>query len=202
MQHSAQSPQQHARWHPSHHAILASQRRAGRLESHEESEEERYGSIQIALFEPNIGREVCRLGVANLSFQSAHMRKLGRSRRYVGLVEGVEEEQQGKERQEKRIELQQRPLVQVRSRVWGLIFVVVQHGVSRCGDAGELVLLDHCRGMGLVGFGGDITRATISHDLLFVHGALWFDVEGRAAASSVGQPDGQTGCCLMLDPGR
>jgi hypothetical protein len=78
MQHSAQPPQQHARRHPSDHAILAAQRSPGGLEGDEEGEEEGYGRVEVALVESNIGREVPRLGIANLLDVSAWSRQLGR----------------------------------------------------------------------------------------------------------------------------
>lgn len=66
MHHRAQSPQQHTRRHPSNHAILASQRRPSRLQRNEEREEERNSRIQVALVKPDVGREVCGLGIAYL----------------------------------------------------------------------------------------------------------------------------------------
>jgi hypothetical protein len=60
------SPQQHATRHPSNHAISSPERSPRRLQRDEESKEQHDCRIEIAFMEPDIRREMRRLGIANL----------------------------------------------------------------------------------------------------------------------------------------
>jgi hypothetical protein len=102
MQRSRYAPEEHARRHPSYHAILPSQRSARGLQRDEESKEERYGCIQVALLEPDIGGEVRRLGISYLYHGYSQRRALVNrvlNSTNIRFVKGVEEEQKCKEGQ-------------------------------------------------------------------------------------------------------
>jgi hypothetical protein len=68
------------------------------------------------------------LGIANLRRLSEWLIARSLYGAYIGLVERVEQEQEGEEGQEERVELQQRSRVQARGCVVLLIIVVIKHG--------------------------------------------------------------------------
>jgi hypothetical protein len=112
MECSRGAPEQHAAGDPGHHAISAAQSRPERLQSHEEGEEEGQGRVDVALAQPNVGGEVGRLGVPylrHLAVSDAVGREGRATGTDVGLVEGVEEEQQGQEGQQQTVELHEGP---------------------------------------------------------------------------------------------
>lgn len=93
VQHCAHAPEQHAARHPGYHAILAPQRGARGLQADKEGEEEGDGGVEVALGEADVGCEVCGFCIADLVVVS---RWVGcyhvNGKRYVGLVERVEQE--------------------------------------------------------------------------------------------------------------
>jgi hypothetical protein len=66
MQRRRHAPEEHARRHPRDHAVSPSEGGARGLQRDEEGEEEGHGRVEVALLEPDVGREVCRLSVSYL----------------------------------------------------------------------------------------------------------------------------------------
>jgi hypothetical protein len=67
MQRSGQAPEEHARRHPCHHAILPAQGGAEGLQRNKESKEEGHGRVEVALLEADVRGKVGRLGIPYLS---------------------------------------------------------------------------------------------------------------------------------------
>jgi len=78
MQRGAEAPQQHAGGHPAHHAMPAAQGGGEGLEGDEKGKGEGEGGVEVTLVQTDVGGEVGAFGVAQ-----------------IGLVQGIEEEQQG-----------------------------------------------------------------------------------------------------------
>jgi hypothetical protein len=136
VQRRGHAPEEHARRHPRDHAISPAQGGARGLQRDEEGEEEGHGRVEVALLEPNVGREVCRLGISYLRAHCACQLRCALSNAagtrstptYIRLVQRVEQEQERQEGQQQAVELQDRPPVQPRVHRVRFCFLLGRHG--------------------------------------------------------------------------
>jgi hypothetical protein len=131
MQRRRDAPEEHARRHPRDHAISPAEGGARGLQRNEEGKEEGHGRVEVALLEPDVGREVCRFGISYLRTHVNHgatdIMSLSRSTN-IRLVKRVEQEQERQEGQQQAVELQQSPPVQPRVHRVGFFDFIGGHG--------------------------------------------------------------------------